>query len=126
MTKQNSRYGSDSKSAKVAIIKRVVAADYGIAPGMLDDITRVQPIAFARQVAMLLCRVLVQEPVAFKPTETAPMSYPSIAAAFSRSDHGTAMHAIKVVEKRMQADKKFDRRAIKLLLRCMDEIRIGK
>ena len=62
----------------------------------LDEIkggSREQPLAFARQVAMTLCR------------EVAEMSFPEIGKHFGRS-HATAIHSIKNVTKHSQTNHK--------------------
>ena len=62
----------------------------------LDEIkggSREQPLAFARQVAMTLCR------------EVAEMSFPEIGKHFDRS-HATAIHSIKNVTKHSQTNHK--------------------
>ena len=61
----------------------------------LDDINsskRSNEIAYARQVAMYLCR------------ELAKMQYKNIGAAFGNRDHSTVMHACEKVKQTIKHD----------------------
>lgn len=75
-------------------IKRHISDHYGISIEDLNSQRRTKAIADARQVAMYLCRELLNE------------TYVSIGKSFDR-DHSTAMHAIEKVEKRLKDDSGF-------------------
>jgi len=71
----------DGPRMKPSAIIETVADAYGFTPSDLTARCRVQPLAFARQVAMFLCRELTDE------------SLVSIGMAFEGRDHGTVIHA---------------------------------
>jgi chromosomal replication initiator protein len=73
-------------------IQELVAVSYGLHPKHMVSPERRRDIAWPRQIAMYLTRQLTQR------------SLPSIGEAFGHRDHTTVIHAIKAVEKRMQAD----------------------
>ena len=56
---------------------------------------RTQNIAFARQVAMFLCR------------KHTSCSYPEIGSLFGGRDHSTAIHAQRVIDERQKKDQNF-------------------
>ncbi|MEW6655739.1 MAG: chromosomal replication initiator protein DnaA [Aquificota bacterium] len=58
--------------------------------------TKERKIIRARQIAMYFCKVLLR------------MSYSEISKLFGKSDHTSALYAIKKVEEKRQTDKKFD------------------
>ena len=68
-------------------IKEAVADAYDLTVEELTQKTRVQPVAFARQVAMYLA------------SELTLASRQEIARAMGLSDHGTAIHAIKRIRR---------------------------
>lgn len=74
-------------------IQKGVAAHYDIR--LADMVSRKRPaaIAFPRQIAMHLARVLTG------------LSYNEIGTAFGGRDHGTIMHACRTVERKMQEDE---------------------
>ena len=79
----------------LATIKQAVAFAYEIFPSKLYAKTRKHEIVVPRQVAMYLCRVI------------SGASYPDIAAAFAKKNHGTIMHACDVVKTSIATDKIF-------------------
>ena len=70
-----------------------VCDTWGVTLDEIKGSSREQPLAFARQVAMTLCR------------EVAEMSFPEIGRHFNRS-HATAIHSIKNVTKHSQTNHK--------------------
>ena len=83
-------------------IQRVVAEFYDVRLADMTSKRRPACIAFPRQVAMALARELTRS------------SYSEIGTAFGGRDHGTVMHACKLVSARMDVDPKV-RSAIMLL-----------
>lgn len=78
-----------SELEKVAAIQRAVADDFGVVTAGMVSPARNQSIAFPRQVAMWAAR------------KATALSYAEIGAAFGGRDHGTVVHACKVVERCM-------------------------
>ena len=68
-------------------IKETVAKYFSIDKDDLSGNKRSNDIAFPRQIAMYLCRLI------------ANMSYPQIGAEFGGRDHSTVMHACRKIEK---------------------------
>lgn len=68
-------------------IKETVAKYFSINKDDLSGNKRSNDIAFPRQIAMYLCRLI------------ANMSYPQIGAEFGGRDHSTVMHACRKIEK---------------------------
>ena len=75
----------------IEVIQRAVADYYDIRLADMTSKQRPQSIAFPRQVAMYLCRVLTDH------------SLPAIGDAFSRN-HATVMHACSLITTRMGSD----------------------
>ena len=80
----------------------MVAEHYDVRLADMTSKRRPACIAFPRQVAMFLSRDLTR------------VSYSEIGAAFGGRDHGTVMHACKLITARMAEDPKF--RSVILLL----------
>lgn len=78
----------------IEAVQRTVAEYYDIRLGDMTSKQRPQSIAFPRQVAMYLCRVLTQQ------------SLPTIGNAFGRN-HATVLHACRLVEEKMKVDSSF-------------------
>jgi chromosomal replication initiator protein len=76
-------------------IKRVVARHYKISPEALVSRKRTSAIAFPRQVAMYLARMLTAS------------SLSDIGMAFGKRDHTTVMHACDKVGEKIRTDPKF-------------------
>lgn len=87
------------ESAKLTpeLIQRVVADAYRIDPAKMTAKDRSANVAFPRQIAMYLCRELIN------------MTTVAVGAAFGKRDHGTVLHAIKTVKNRIDtsAEDKF-------------------
>lgn len=66
-------------------IVRIVCSEFHLSSKQLSSPRRVQPIAFARQVAMSLIR------------EETEMTLEQIGVMFGNRDHGTVLHAIHTV-----------------------------
>jgi chromosomal replication initiator protein len=79
------------ETPSIESIQRLVADYYDIRFADMTSKRRPQAIAFPRQVAMYLCRVLTQQ------------SLPTIGNAFGRN-HATVLHACRLVEDRMKED----------------------
>lgn len=96
-----------SKSVTVDRVQRAVATHYDLRVSDLTGPRRPKNIAEARQVAMFLTRQMVRLPLV------------QIGEEFGGRDHGTVIHACKVVSKRMSATDDFrimvDRISTKLL-----------
>lgn len=73
-------------------IQKRVSDHYDLRPGDMTSKRRPANIAFPRQIAMYLCRMLTKH------------SLQEIGAAFGGRDHGTVIHAIKTVENMMEQD----------------------
>lgn len=83
-------------------IQRVVAEHYDVRLADMTSKRRPACIAFPRQVAMALARDMTRA------------SYSEIGAAFGGRDHGTVMHACRLITSRMSEDPKV--RSVVLLL----------
>ncbi|MCC6953002.1 MAG: chromosomal replication initiator protein DnaA [Deltaproteobacteria bacterium] len=85
------------RRAEVSIesIQRIVGERYSVSLSDILGKRRTQNIAFARQVAMFLCRKLTG------------CSFPEIGALFGGRDHSTVIHAVRVIEERMKATAAF-------------------
>ena len=84
-----------SKTITVDDIKRVVASHYKLASDALVSRKRTSAIAFPRQVAMYLSRMLTD------------LSLTDIGSAFGKRDHTTVMHACDKVREKAGSDPKF-------------------
>jgi chromosomal replication initiator protein len=78
----------------IEAIQRVVAASFHIQLADLKSKKRTQHVAFGRQVAMYLCRKITSN------------SFPTIAEHFGR-DHSTVIHAVNLIERRVNNDAAF-------------------
>ncbi len=76
-------------------IQRKVAEHFDLRLADMTSRRRPQNIAFPRQLAMFLCRRLTDR------------SLMDIGEAFGGRDHGTVLHACKLVEEKMKKDEKF-------------------
>ena len=71
------------------------AAAFGMTPGLLLSSTRSNPVAWARHAAAYILRRELH------------LSYPQIAEAIQRRDHGTAMNSVAQAEHRMTDSMSF-------------------
>lgn len=83
-------------------IESIVAEAYGITPELLHRKTREEWIVWPRQVTMALIH------------EAGGYTYQRIAIHFGRREHGTAMHAVKLVRNREAAYPKLRKALNKL------------
>ena len=97
----------DTRTISVDDIRRVVAAHFKLAPEALVSRKRTSAIAFPRQVAMYLARMLTN------------LSLSDIGLRFGKRDHTTVIHACDKVAERVRTDPKFSA----LVESLADEIR---
>jgi chromosomal replication initiator protein len=83
------------KSVTVDRIQRVVAAHFDLRVSDLTGPRRPKNIAEARQTAMYLVRTLTKLPLT------------QIGEEFGNRDHGTVIHACKVIDARLKTDPSF-------------------
>ena len=74
------------------VIQKTIASKYGISLSDLLGKKRTSNVAFARHIAMYLCRKLTS------------CSYPEIGALFGGRDHATAIHAHKIISGKTVSD----------------------
>ncbi len=96
-----------SKPITIDDIKRVVARNFNLSPESLVGKKRTSTIAFPRQVAMYLARMLTS------------MSLSEIGASFGKRDHTTVIHACDKVGERVRSDPQFKA----LIDRLTDEVK---
>ena len=82
-------------TVSIDAIQTAVCNQFSIRVADLRSKRRTRNIAVPRQIAMYLCRKLLQS------------SYPAIGAIFGGRDHSTVIHAITVIERRMTEDSGF-------------------
>lgn len=83
---RNDFFGGDAQCVTTRGIQQRVAAHFQVRLGTLLGPSRSRLVVFPRQVAMYLCRRLVNSP------------YADIGAAFAGRDHTTVMHACAAIE----------------------------
>lgn len=74
-------------------IQRVVAEAYGVDVKKMTEKDRSANVAFARQVAMFLCREEIKD-----------ITTTTIGQAFGKRDHATVLHALKTVRNRIDTN----------------------
>jgi chromosomal replication initiator protein len=79
----------------VEVIRDAICDQFSVRPADLSSKRRTRDVAVPRQVAMYLCRKLLQA------------SFPTIGTMFGGRDHSTVIHAIAVTERRMKEDPGF-------------------
>jgi chromosomal replication initiator protein len=99
----------DTKTISIEDVKRAIAAQYKVSPEALVGRKRTSAIAFPRQVAMYLGRMLTN------------MSLTDIGMSFGKRDHTTVIHACDKIAEKVRTDTEF--RA--LLDRLADDIRLS-
>lgn len=90
------------KSATIQDVQQLVARHYGLRPQDLCGRKRTNSVAFPRQVAMYLCRVNLDVPLAL------------IGERFGGRDHTTVLYACTKIETQLQTDN-YLRKTIKTL-----------
>ena len=83
---------AEGQEVTVSLIQRVVADYYGLTKQQLISKSRTSNIANARQIAMYLCRYLIDLP------------FVKIGDEFGKRDHSTVMSACKKVEAKVKKD----------------------
>jgi chromosomal replication initiator protein len=86
--------GNIQRASQLAVIIDHVEREFRFQPGTLQSSVRTQHVAYARQVAMFLCRRLTTK------------SLPQIGAAFGR-DHSTTHYACELISRRFNSDLPF-------------------
>jgi chromosomal replication initiator protein len=84
-----------SRTITIDDIKRVVAGHFKISPEALVSRKRTSAIAFPRQVAMYISRMLTNA------------SLTDIGMAFGKRDHTTVMHACDKIGEKIRTDPNF-------------------
>lgn len=97
--------GEDAR-ARVAEIKKTAAAAYGFPVSAIESRAKHAKLAEARHVAMWLCRRIVRTVQPFV-EGLHPISYPDIASLFKKDNHGTAMFAVRKVDRMRASDPAF-------------------
>ena len=85
------------------LIKQIVAERYNVSVNDLLGKRRTQNIAFARHVAMHLCRSMTG------------CSFPEIGALFGGRDHSTVIHANRVIDEKRAANPEIEADVQKLI-----------
>jgi chromosomal replication initiator protein len=83
------------RTVTIEAIQKFVAAYFKLRPIELKSRNNSKHISFPRQVAMYLCRNLIDK------------SLPAIGAAFGGKHHTTVLHAIRKIESMRERDKEF-------------------
>lgn len=83
---------SNNKTITASTIKECVSSYFNIPVTDLTTQSRTAASTLPRQIAMYLCREVIQ------------MSFPKISAEFSRKDHTTAMHAYEKISESIKED----------------------
>jgi chromosomal replication initiator protein len=83
------------QSVTMDAIRAAVCIHFSIRPVDLNSKRRTRNVTVPRQIAMYLCRKLLQG------------SFPTIGTQFGGRDHSTVIHAISVTERRMKEDPGF-------------------
>ena len=83
---------SNSKTITASTIKECVSSYFDIPVTELTTQSRAANSTLPRQIAMFLCRDVIQ------------MSFPKISAEFGRKDHTTAMHAYEKISQSLKSD----------------------
>ncbi|MGN0941609.1 MAG: chromosomal replication initiator protein DnaA [Selenomonadaceae bacterium] len=98
-----------AKSITVELIQQIVASYFKLNVSDLLDKKRTKELAMARQIAMYLCRSLID------------MSLPEIGKRFGGRDHTTVIHACEKIEKIREEDAKKDA-IIKELIKNIERV----
>ena len=100
------------RAGRFLMISDQVCGDFRLGPDELQSRSREQRVAFARQLAMFLCREITGAP------------FKSIGAHFHR-DHSTVIHACRIIEQRARRDAAFRLFIEKLEGRITQTLSIG-
>ena len=88
---------------KIDQVQQIVANYYNINKDDLKSKKRVSTIAFPRQVAMYICRIILEE------------SLTKIGIEFGGKDHTTVMHSVDKIKKEIEKDNQFELEVQKLI-----------
>ncbi len=88
---------------KIEQVQQIVAQNYNITVEDLKSKKRVVTIAVPRQIAMYICRVVLEE------------SLPKIGIEFGGKNHTTVMHSVNKIKKEMKSKKDFEIEINKLI-----------
>jgi len=88
---------------KIDQVQQIVAHYYNINVEDLKSKKRVSTIAFPRQVAMYICRIILEE------------SLTKIGIEFGGKDHTTVMHSVDKIKKEIEKDNQFELEIQKLI-----------
>ena len=77
-------------------VQQLVSQNYNVSIEDLKSKKRVANIALARQIAMYLCRTVLEE------------SLPKIGIEFGGKNHTTVMHSVDKIKKEMKKNKEFE------------------
>ena len=81
---------------KIDQVQQLVASNYNISVEDLKSKRRMASIAFPRQVAMYICRVVLEE------------SLPKIGIEFGGKDHTTVMHSVDKIKKQLKTNNELE------------------
>jgi len=99
--------GSQMRQVKPEMVMNIVSEHFELSPGDLTGKSRTGYIVRARQIAMLICRELMNS------------SYPALGRMFGGRDHSTALYAIKKIQKLQKVDKDTKRVVEALKKKCL-------
>ena len=88
---------------KIDQVQQIVANHYNIKVEDLKSKKRVSTIAFPRQIAMYICRIILEEPLT------------KIGIEFGGKDHTTVMHSVDKIKKQIKKDQNFEFEINKLI-----------
>jgi len=86
--------GAEKPEISISYIQQIVAEHYNLTIADLNGRKRTQNIVFPRQIAMYLCRKLLEN-----------QSLPNIGTAFGDRDHTTVMHSCNKIAVELDSDK---------------------
>ncbi len=88
---------------KMDLVQQIVSQHYNVSIEDLKSKKRMANIALARQIAMYLCRVVLEE------------SLPKIGVEFGGKNHTTVMHSVEKIKKEIAKNKNFEIEINKLI-----------
>lgn len=100
----------DKAILSIKFIQEFVASYYNMSPEKMLGKGRQAAIVLPRQIAMYLCRTLLNE------------SYPQISLAFHKKDHTTSLKAIENIQKKIEKDPDFNRTILDIQKRISEMI----
>lgn len=88
---------------KIDQVQQIVSQNYNVSIDDLKSKKRIANITLARQIAMYLCRVVLEE------------SLPKIGIEFGGKNHTTVMHSVEKIKKEINKNKSFELEINKLI-----------